>query len=72
MFKSPEEIRAGEGLNQSDMARKLGLSPRSYQYRITDELQWTVKDLVRLAEFNDGELLIDTAGKRYQISIKEV
>lgn len=69
-----EDIRKDKtNLSQTDFAKEIGMSYRSYQERLTGERpKWLVSEIVKASQFNNGKILVDIDGREYAVSIKPV
>lgn len=73
IHKTVEEIRQESGKSQLDFAKEIGVSPRTYAYRITGEQpNWTLSEIIQVSKFNEGQVTIDHEGKTFNVTIKEV
>ena len=74
IYKRVEDIRKDKtNLSQTDFAKEIGMSYRSYQERITGERpKWLVSEIVKASLFNKGKILVDIDGREYAVSIKPV
>lgn len=60
-------------MNQPDFADAIGISKRTYNYRITGQQpDWTFGEVVKASKFNRGQVTVSLEGKTYQVTIKEV
>lgn len=53
----PEAIRVMVGMNQEEFAKKLGLTVRTYHYRLTGRTKWKGCELALMAKI--GKIKID-------------
>ena len=67
-----EEVRQKLGLSQPEMAELLGISMRTYCYRITDKQDWRFAELAAIADNCDSELLLKSGSSFYRVSIQKV
>lgn len=73
IHKTIEEIRQESGKSQFEFAKEIGVSPRTYAYRITGEQpNWTLSEIIQVSKFNKGQVTIDHEGKTFNVTIKEV
>lgn len=73
MYKEIEEIRRDSGMTQSEFARYIGTARRTYLNRITGERpRWYFEELIKVAELNEGEVIVSTDGTKYRIKIETV
>lgn len=49
----PEAIRTNLGMNQTEFAKKLGLSVRVYQKRIKKQSEWKISEVSKLSELGN-------------------
>jgi transcriptional regulator with XRE-family HTH domain len=70
IYKTMEEIRKAAGMNQTDFANALGISRRTYAFRLIGDQPWLLHEVVKAAELNEGEVAIETEGRVLNISIK--
>lgn len=55
-----EEIRKKHGYNQTEWARLIGSTLRTYQGRLDgSQPTWKLDEIIKAAEYNDGEIVID-------------
>lgn len=73
VIKTSEEIRESLGLSQSKFAGMIGSTLRTYQGRFDgSQPKWNLNELIAIAELNNGEVKVDSKGKTYEITIKEI
>ena len=70
IYKTMEEIRKAAGMNQTDFANALGISRRTYAFRLTGEQPWLLHEIMKAADLNDGEVAIEMEGRVLNITIK--
>lgn len=49
----PEAIRTNLGMNQSEFAKKLGISVRVYQKRLKRESEWKISEVSKLSKLGN-------------------
>lgn len=60
-------------MNQTDFAAYIGSSYRTYQGRLQgSQPYWTLLEVIRAAELNQGKIIVNQEGKNYRISISEI
>lgn len=52
----PEAIRVNLDMSQADFAKALGLTVRTYHYRLQKRTDWRYKELVKLGELGKVSL----------------
>ena len=52
----PEAIRVNLDMSQEDFAKALGLTVRTYHYRLQKRTDWRYKELVKLGELGKVSL----------------
>ena len=67
-----EEVRKKLGLSQPEMANLIGISMRSYCYRITGDQDWRFNELAAITDNCDSELLLKSGSNFYRVSIQKV
>lgn len=74
IYKYIEDIRKDEtDLSQTEFAKEIGMSYRSYQERLTGERpKWLASEIIKASLFNKGKILVDIDGKQYTVTIKPV
>lgn len=73
MYKEIEEIRRDSGMTQLEFAKYVGTARRTYINRISGERpRWFFEELVKIAELNEGEVIVNTDGKQYRVKIETI
>lgn len=71
-MKTVEEIRMTRtSMNQRDFAKAIGTTIRSYTNKVAGLFEWKLSELVKIAEFNDGQVKVTVNSKDYTVTIKE-
>lgn len=52
-YMTVEEIRRSHNLTQKEFADRIGISPRSYTYKITGEKPWLPAELKAISDYCD-------------------
>ena len=67
-----EEIRAKTGMNQTEFAKAIGSSFRTYLGRLSgSQPNWQLSEIIKAAEFNDGEVVVHTSDGDYFIKVEK-
>lgn len=69
IYKTIEEIRKDSGMNQTDFAQLLGVTRRTYAFRLTGEQPWLFREIMTAAKLNGGEVAIELDGDVINIKI---
>ena len=73
IIKTIEEVRkSNTHLNQTDFAKSIGTSYRSYQERLTKKQEWKFKEIAKAAAYNKNQVKVDTDEGVYEATIKRV
>lgn len=74
MFKTIEDIRKEQNMTKVQLAQFIGLSVRALERRKERENppNWWLDEIVKIANLNDGKVIVDTHEGKYKIQIKKV
>lgn len=74
IYKSVEEIRKEHtDMNQTEFAKAIGISYRSYQERLQGKRkEWKFKEIALASQYNNGKVLIETDEGVFKASINRV
>ena len=72
-MKDIEEIRKDNGYSQIVFADLIGSTFRTYQGRLQGvQPKWTLNEIIKASEMNNGEVKVPTINGTYEITIKKV
>lgn len=72
MYKTVEEIRKTTGMNQTAFSESIGVnSRRTYANRIGNVQPWILNEIIKVTEFNEGQVRVTADGVDYLVDIKE-
>ena len=67
-----EELQKQLNLNQLEFAQKLGISKRSYIYKLEGTQDWKLTELINLCKLTDEEIELKFGGDNYSVNIKKI
>lgn len=71
MYKTPEEIRQDHKLTVNKFLELIGMKKRTYYDRPRIP-KWTLQEMAKIGELNNGEIRLADGDVEYDIKIKRV
>lgn len=67
-----ESIRKKLNLTQQEFSQSIGMSRRSYTYRLAGDGCWTIKELIRIHDLCKEDIQVKYGIDNYSITIKKI